>query len=275
MLQRIMLVVGLALLALGFVAPASAQSGNARVRVIHASPDAPAVDVFVDGTAALTNVAFPAISDYLDVPAGARQIQVAPAGAGASAAVITANPTFEAGKAYTVAAVGQLANIKGQIYNDNLAAPAAGKAHVRVIHASPDAPAVAVKVANGPTLIQSLAFPNASDYLPVDAGSYNLQVTPAGANDVVLDLPNTQLQAGMIYDVVAVGQLANIRVELDSFMPQAGAAGNASGAGAAGAAANPPSALPNTGAGSILSLVLVALGLFSLAGGLLIRRRVS
>ena len=162
--------------------------------------------------------------------------------------MITANPTLEAGKAYTVAAVGQLANITGQIYNDNLAAPAAGKAHVRVIHASPDAPAVAVKVANGPTLIQSLAFPNASDYLPLDAGSYNLQVTPAGADAVVLDLSNTQLEAGTIYDVIAIGHLANIRAEVDTFTSQ----GQGGAAGAAGA----PNALPNTGAEDTLRLCL-------------------
>lgn len=270
MIRRILLVVGMALMVFGFTLPAAAQSGNARIRVIHASPDAPAVDVFVDGQAALQNVAFPAISDYLDLPAGPHKLAVAPAGQGEAAAVISADVTLEAGKAYSVAAVGNLANIKAQIYNDDLAAPAAGKAHVRVIHASPDAPAVAVKVAGGPTLIESLAFPNASQYLPVDAGSYNLQVTPAGANDVVLDLPNTQLQAGTIYDVFAVGQLANIRAEVKAFTPQAAAASGGSSGGAAG---SPPQALPNTGIGDNLNLVLVGLGLAALIGGIVMRRR--
>jgi len=262
MLRRLPYLVGALLLALGLMLPAAAQGGNARVRVIHASPDAPAVDVFVDGQAALRNVAFPAISDYLEVPAGAHRVAVAPAGQGEAAAVITANPTLEAGAAYTVAAVGQLANIRAQIYNDNLAAPDAGKAHVRVIHASPDAPAVAVKVANGPTLIQSLAFPNASDYLPVDAGSYNLQVTPAGANDVVLDLPNTTLQAGTIYDVVALGQLANIRAEVATFTP--GTAGGTSGA---------QNTMPNTGAAESLTLVLLGLALLAMVSGFALRLR--
>lgn len=257
MVQRIAMVVGAFMLAFAFVLPAEAQSGMAMVRVIHASPDAPAVDVFVDGNAVLTNVAFPAISAYLEVPAGPHAIAVAPAGAGAAAAVITANPTLAAGSAYTVAAVGELANIKGQIYNDNLAAPAAGKAHVRVIHASPDAPAVDVKVAGGPTLISALAFPNASDYLPVDAASYNLQVTPAGASDVVIDLPNTALQAGTIYDVVAVGQLANIRVELATTTPSS----------------TMPSALPETGANDSLYLTFTTLAVLLLAGGLMLRRR--
>jgi LPXTG-motif cell wall-anchored protein len=272
MLQRFLYIVGMALLVFGFALPAAAQNGNAMVRVVHASPDAPAVDVFVDGKAALTNVAFKAISNYLEVPAGQHKIAVAPAGKGEAAAVITANPTLEANKAYTVAAVGLLANIQGQIYSDDLAAPAPGKAHVRVIHASPDAPAVAVKVAGGPTLIESLAFPNASNYLPVDATTYNLQVTPAGANDVVLNLANTTLQAGTIYDVIAMGQLANISAEVATYTPQASTTG---GAPSTPSTPSAPSQLPNTGAGENLSLVLLGLGALALVSGFMLRRRTA
>lgn len=287
MLRRISLVLGLALLTLGLALPASAQEGTARVRVIHASPDAPAVDVFVDGNAVLTSVAFPAISDYLEVPAGERSFAVAPAGQGESAAVIETTQTLAAGEAYTIAAVGLLANIQGQVYNDNLAAPAAGNAHVRVIHASPDAPAVAVRVAGGDTLIPSLAFPNASDYLPVPAGTYDLQVTPASdLNTAVLDLAGTTLEAGTIYDVVAVGQLANIAAEVATFTPEADDAAAAASPSASAPAASAPAAsapaaggtpntLPNTGVGENLSIVLIGLGVLALAGGFLIRRRTA
>lgn len=274
MVRRISLVLGLALLTLGFALPASAQTGTARVRVIHASPDAPAVDVFVDGTAALEGVTFPAISDYLDVPAGEHTFAVAPAGQGETAAVIETTQTLAAGQAYTIAAVGLLANIEGQVYQDNLSAPAAGNAHVRVIHASPDAPAVAVRVAGGDTLIPSLAFPEASDYLPVPAGSYDLQVTPASdLNTAVLDLAGTTLEAGTIYDVVAVGELANIAVEVATFTPEAAAA--AASPSAAPAAGGAPGTLPNTGAGENLSIMLIGLGVLALAGGFLIRRRTA
>lgn len=266
MLHRMSLAIGMVLLALGLTLPAAAQSGTARVRVIHASPDAPAVDVFVDGNAALTNVSFYTASDYLELPAGEHEFAIAPAGAGASAAVLTADATLAAGSAYTVAAVGQLANIQAQIYNDDLAAPAAGKAHVRVIHASPDAPAVAVKLADGTALIDSLAFPNASNYLPVDAGTYDIQVTPAGANDVVLDLSGTQLTAGTIYDVIATGQLANIEAQVETFTPQAATAAPAAGA---------PGTLPNTGLSENISVLLIGLGVLALAGGFLVRRRVA
>jgi LPXTG-motif cell wall-anchored protein len=273
-----MFIVGMALFVFSLALPAAAQNNNAMVRVIHASPDAPAVDVFVDGQAALTNVAFKSVSDYLEVPAGEHKIAVAPAGQGEAAAVITANPTVEAGKAYTVAAVGLLANIQGQVYNDDLSAPADGKAHVRVIHASPDAPAVAVKVADGPTLIENLAFPNASNYLPVDATSYNLQVTPAGANDVVINLANTTLQAGTIYDVVAVGQVANIAAEVATYTPQASttSSGTAGGSGTeSGATTSAPGHLPSTGAGDTLSMLLIGLSALALAAGFMLRRRTA
>jgi len=80
MSRRIMALVGTMLFAFAVVLPVGAQSSMAMVRVIHASPDAPAVDVYVDGNAVLTNVAFPAISNYLELPAGPHSVAVAPAG---------------------------------------------------------------------------------------------------------------------------------------------------------------------------------------------------
>jgi hypothetical protein len=209
----------MALLAALFVAPTFAQGGVAKVRVIHASPDAPAVDVYVDGNKVLTNVPFFTVSDYLDVPAGEHQFQVTPTGQPASAAVIDARATVEAGKAYSFAATGQVASIQATILADNLAAPAAGKAKVRVIHFSPDAPAVDIKVKGGATLIPNLTFPKDSGYVEVDAGSYNLEVTPAGASTVAIDLPNTAVEAGRIYDVFATNVLASIRPEVKVTTP--------------------------------------------------------
>src|SRR5262245_55106815 len=51
---------------------------HARLRVVHASPDAPNVDVLVDGKSVLTNVPYATASDYLTVTAGTRRIEVRP-----------------------------------------------------------------------------------------------------------------------------------------------------------------------------------------------------
>ncbi|MCS6939954.1 MAG: DUF4397 domain-containing protein [Roseiflexaceae bacterium] len=246
-----------ALLALTIAPAAFAQSGTAKVRVVHASPDAPAVDVIVNGNKALTNVPFFAASAYLDLPAGSYDIQVVPTGATSPVVIDAKGVKIEAGKAYTIAATGKLAEIKPTILIDDLTAPAAGKAHVRVIHFSPDAPAVDVKVAGGPTLISNLAFPKASNYLPVDAGSYDLQVTPAGATTVVLDLKGTRLEAGKIYDVFAVGELAKIKVEVAVTTPPA------------------PAALPRTGGETGIAMWALVAAAALIGAGLMLRRRMA
>jgi hypothetical protein len=258
----IMVLMGM-LVGLALAPAAFAQGGNAKVRVVHASPDAPAVDVYVDGAKVLTNVSFFTASDYLDVPAGPHDIKVTPTGDANTAVIDAKGVSVEAGKAYTVAATGKLAEIKPSIYSDNLSAPSAGKAHVRVVHASPDAPAVDIKVKGGAALIPNLAFPNDSGYLPVDAGSYDLTVNAAGADTVALDLPGVALEAGKIYDIFAVGLLngePKLRVEVTTPPPAA--------------AALAPISLPTT-AGETLPLALFALmAALLVGGGLALRQRV-
>lgn len=183
--------------------------GDACINVLHLSPDAPAVDVLLNGEVALSNVAFGEFSGWVNVPAGEHHVQVVPTGEGADMAVIDAMVTVEAGAAYHIAAAGLVADIAPQIYQVNLSGLDDETARVRVIHTSPDAPAVDIAVAGGDVLIENLAFPDASDALEVPAGTYDLEVRPTGTMDVALELPGVELEAGMVYDVFAVGQVSD------------------------------------------------------------------
>jgi hypothetical protein len=188
------------------------QAGDACLNIIHASPDAPAVDVYVDGEMALGELPFGETSGWVAVPAGEHQVQVTAAGAELETAVIDANVTLEEGAAYEVAATGLLAEIEPQVNQVNLSDVGTEDepmARVRVVHASPDAPAVDVAVKGGDVLIENLAFPEASDYLSVPAGSYDLEVRPTGTSDVALDLPGVSFDAGMVYTIYAIGQTAD------------------------------------------------------------------
>ena len=81
----------------------SATQEDGLLRVAHLSPDAPAVDVWVDGDVVLANVPFEAVSDYLSLPPGTFRIQVTPAGA-SSPVVIDADVPVSSGTSQTVAA---------------------------------------------------------------------------------------------------------------------------------------------------------------------------
>jgi hypothetical protein len=186
-------------------ASAQTMSGDAQLRVLHASPDAPAVDVYVNGSKAISNLAFGEVSSTASLPAGTYDVKVT--AAGGTDAVITAKLPLEAGKHYTVVAEGKLANITAKVVEDKLVGLDAGKAQLRVVHASPDAPAVDVAVKGGAVLVPNLAFPNASDYLAVDPMTVDVEIRAAGTNTVALSVPGLTLEAGKVYTVYAIGLL--------------------------------------------------------------------
>jgi hypothetical protein len=189
--------------------PVAAQD-EAFVRVVHASPDAPNVDVWVDGEIVLTDVPFTAVSDYLALPAGTYNVRVT--ATGSTDPVIEADLALEAGTSYTVAAIGPLAEISATVLTDDRN-PASGQAKLRVFHASPSAPAsVDVAVTAGPILVEGLAYPDATDYLAVDPGTYPLEIRAAGEADAALTLEAT-LVAGENYTAIAMdGGEAGVQV---------------------------------------------------------------
>jgi hypothetical protein len=184
---------------------------QARVRVVHASPDAPAVDVRVDETVALTSVPFKAASEYLAVNAGPRRLRVNVAAT--TTTVIDATPTITAGTDYTVLAVDRVASIAPLVLTDDNTAPAAGQVKVRVVHGAPGAPAVDVYVtapsaslAGETPVLTNVPFKAASAYLAVPAGSYRVRVAVAGTQTVAIDTgpEGIPLTAGRVYTAIAL-----------------------------------------------------------------------
>lgn len=183
---------------------------RARVRAAHLSPDAPNVDVLVDGNAVLTDVPFKAVSGYLLLNSGEYQIDVNVTGTANT--VLSATPDLEPGDVFTLAAVNFVASLEALLISDDLSAPETGNAHVRVVHASPDAPNVDVYV-DGAEVLTDVPFKAVSDYLPVAAGDRNLQVNATGTNATVIDVTPT-LEDGGIYTVIAANAVASLEAIL-------------------------------------------------------------
>jgi hypothetical protein len=230
---------------------------DANVRVLHASPDAPAVDVFVDGSEAISDLAFDDITDYVALPAGDHNIQVFPASAdGSGDPVIEADVTLTADTDYTIAAVGLVADIEPLVLVDDNAAPAAGEAKLRFVHASPDAPAVDIYAEGAGVVVPNAAFKDASGYLGLAATTYNLEVRAAGTETVALALPGITLEEGKVYTAFAVGLLEgdpalNAKLTVDAtFEPSAADADTLPAGGGT----------PPTDVSSNASLWLIALG---------------
>jgi hypothetical protein len=179
------------------------------VRVLHGSPDAPSVDVFVNDAKvdALSGASFGNLTDYVKVPAGTYSIKVCATADNTVCPIGPIDLTFAAGEKYTVAASDLLAQIKADVFKDGGAV--AGKAKVRVVHLSSDTPAVDVLTQDGGTkVVENLAYRDATGYLRLDPGSYDLKVCATADNTVCpLDPSALDLGGGVAYSVFAIGAL--------------------------------------------------------------------
>jgi hypothetical protein len=177
--------------------------------VVHASPDAPNVDVYVDSNVVAQNVPYATASQYLDASSGTHTIKITPAGS--TTAVTSVSQNFTSKTDYTALAVGDVSNISILALQDDNTAPASGQIKLRVVHASPSAGPVDIYVTapgtdintETPTLT-NVPFKGVSQYLAVPAGSYEVRVTPTGTKVVAIDSGTVALTAGQIRTAVAL-----------------------------------------------------------------------
>lgn len=181
-----------------------ASNMNAYIRVLHASPGAPAVDVYVNNNPVIRGLKYKEFSEYLSVMPGIYNIKVYPAGQQMNA-VINTNVAVEP-MAYTIAAAGELPNISLMSIIDPYRPPQnPNKSYARFAHLSPNAPAVDITLPDGTKLFSNVKYGEYANYIEVDPGTYTLQVRPAGSEDVVLTVPNVQLMPGVYQTIYAVG----------------------------------------------------------------------
>jgi len=198
------------------VQPAAvAKAEDAQVRVLHLSPDAPGVDVFVNGGSApaVTNLGFPSGTPYLAVPAGAYTFDVAATGATAADAVLSIEGLKLAeGTSYTAVAFDELSSIAALALEDDYKNLGAGKIRIRAVHAASAVGQVDIwnvtDAASPSPLYENVDFGVAGGALDVPAGAYKLgiDVNDDKTPDVTFALPS--LPAGTFANVFATNDKA-------------------------------------------------------------------
>jgi hypothetical protein len=178
---------------------------NTQLRIGHLSPDAPAVNVLIDGETHLEGVEYGTVGEFTPVDAGSYDVEIVPAEGGD--AVLSATLELAEDTSYTVLATGMLADIEALVLTDESDSVASGDARVRFVHTAPDAPAVDV-YAGGAALFENVGYGDSSPFRTVEAGSYDLEVRPAGGEDAVLSVPGISLDGATAYTVFATGTLA-------------------------------------------------------------------
>lgn len=174
------------------------------IRILHAVPNAPAVDVYANDVLIAKKLVYREFTEYLPVEPGYYRIEIFPHG-------VKENPVFNArievspNQIYTGAAVGLLPDIGLLVIQEPYEEIPMGMAAIRVSHLSPTAPNVDVTLPNGQPLFSDVEYLETTEYLAVPPETYTLQLRVAGTNDIVLTVPNIKLNEGRYYTVYAVG----------------------------------------------------------------------
>ncbi len=176
------------------------------LRVIHAAPDAGPVDIYIGEAPIAEGLDFGSASTFAAAPNGEQQLRVVPAGAPVDQAVIDMTQGLTAGSAAQIVVSGLADDVQATIAGVDLRALPENQARVRVVHASPDLDAIDVAVAGGSTPFEGIGFRSQSGYVVFDAGTYGFQLRESGTETLLLEALDVPIEAGMAYDIVAIGQ---------------------------------------------------------------------
>jgi hypothetical protein len=176
------------------------------IRLLHASPDAPSVDVYVNDKPVARGLSYKHFTPYLKLPTGLYNVTVYPAGK-------TTNPVIKTQfqvpnrSIFTIAAIGMLKDISLQPILEPIEQLKPGTSLIRFIHLSPNSPAVDISLINGKGLFKDVNYKEVTPYIPTSPGVYGFQVKQSGTENLVLTVPNIRLLPNKIYSVYIVGLL--------------------------------------------------------------------
>jgi hypothetical protein len=180
--------------------------------VVHASPDAPAVDIYVNGGKVLEALPFREYSEYLALPAATYTVEIKVSGTDTT--VKSLPLTVASGKDYSAIAVGYVGKTPGfdvlAVEDDN-SLPANNGVKLRVIHAAPGAPEVDVyattpfeTLAGKTAALTNVPFKAVGPYITVPVGMYQGRVTLAGTKTIAIDSGRLVTWNSMIRTIIAV-----------------------------------------------------------------------
>ncbi|MCS7085252.1 MAG: DUF4397 domain-containing protein, partial [Bacteroidia bacterium] len=202
-------------------------TGGAKIMAFHGSTDAPAVDVLSGGAPVVANIAFGEFkpANYLTVPAGSYDLDIAPAGTTNPVACFSASVTNE-----TVGLVVATGLLNGSpAFGLSLVTPAGAvvdlpacppSVRIQAFHNVPDAPPVDVFVNDNPqAAITNLGFRQSSTIINYRGADINLKIAPAGAgiSNTVFQKTLNLASATGVY-LVAAGELSGANKPFDIFV---------------------------------------------------------
>ncbi|MEM9083530.1 MAG: DUF4397 domain-containing protein [Planctomycetota bacterium] len=189
------------------------EASNPTVRVIHASPNTPEVDIFAGAAdlpsssvqnRVLQDVPYFTASPRLEVPSGTYFFDVVAPAAGYTPAIDLNEIKLKNDKEYTVIAAGDVSDgVDAFLFIDDNE-HVEGKAKVRLIHAFENLTVDVAESGLG-TIANNFEYGTASSYYELPPGAYNFSLLNEAGDSTIANLPELDLEADAVYTVIVTG----------------------------------------------------------------------
>lgn len=195
---------------------------TAWLRVVHASPDAPNVDVCSAGESFLWELTFGQISGYEEIkpisPEFLYYLALTTVGGDCIQDAVLSE-TFDMHGVRTLVALNTLENIEFLLLEDDDALVDRSKAKLRFLHAVPDAPALDVWAEGLPggaatNLFPAMPFKGVGGYIEIAPGPYLLELLVPGKGDKIMPAIEITLNSGAVYTLFAMGFADSMQAKL-------------------------------------------------------------
>ncbi|MEH7416717.1 DUF4397 domain-containing protein [Neobacillus drentensis] len=177
--------------------------GEAQVRFLHTSPDSPSVDVYINGSRVIKDLAFKQVSQILRLKSGKYHIDIYPAG-NMIDSVLNKNITVEDGQSYTLTTIDSVKKMRLLVFLNHPGVPN-DEAKVRFIHLSPDSPALDIAVKERDVIFPVVQYKQATEYLGLTPMTVDLEARTAGSKDILLPLSKASFKPNESYTIVFLG----------------------------------------------------------------------
>lgn len=186
---------------------------DATVRVLHAAPETPRLEVILDGESR-TLLEYAEVSDHITIGSGERRLQLVTAED--PDALIDVEIELEPDTQYTVLVAGAGGDINPIVLTDDPTPADTGETRIRLVHAAPTAGDVDIYITEpGAALntavpsLTSVAFGAASDYMVLESRTYQVRVAVAAGDVLLIDLPLLVMSSMQVLTIVLMDTMGS------------------------------------------------------------------
>lgn len=179
------------------------------VRVLHAAPNADAVDIYINDTLFFKELSFTEFSPYVYVPEGNYTMSIYPVNT-------TENPILskyieiDDDELLTIAIIGDNDNLDFLFIEEDTESTYGQNSKLRVVNLVPNSPRVNILEGEN-VLFPNVGYKDITEYKIVSPGTYTLNVELVENGQIVLQ-NQISITADRVYTLYALGNIPNVEI---------------------------------------------------------------